>query len=334
MIQHLAIDRFKSIRSLSIPCRKVNVFIGEPDTGKTNILEALYLPSRLAWGQPLDSFLRLNPQIGFEALFYQQFLDQPFQILMRLSPSRKGIGDELVISATIQGEQRNLYLHIPGATPFAVSFGQTSHLPHLDWIRCYAYSTSEQWAYTTGFHLGTNVVAPPWGHNLLYIARHAQKVNNFLRDLISPLGWKLFFDQTQKTLRLLHLRGEQVSLYNLDLLSDSLKRLFFYGSILLTSQEVVLVFDEPDVFAFPPYPKTLGEMIAGDSSNQFFLITHNPYFLSAIAEKTPVDNLGIFVCFRDPEGATSVKLLSSEQVSRIIELGANVFFNLDELLTS
>ncbi len=60
MIEHLAIERFKSILSLAIPCRKVNVFIGAPDTGKTNILEALYLLSRLGWGLPLDSSLRLS----------------------------------------------------------------------------------------------------------------------------------------------------------------------------------------------------------------------------------------------------------------------------------
>src|SRR5439155_5500139 len=84
MITQLSIDRFKSMRSLSIPCRKVNVFIGAPDTGKTNILEALYFLSRLGWGWPLDTSLRLRAELGFDPLFYRQFFDQPFQISLQL----------------------------------------------------------------------------------------------------------------------------------------------------------------------------------------------------------------------------------------------------------
>jgi len=119
---------------------------------------------------------------------------------------------------------------------------------------------------------------------------------------------------------------------NLDLLSDSLKRLFFYAAILLASQSVTIVLDEPDVFAFPPYPKTLGEMIGADATNQFFVTTHNPYFLSSLISKTPTEKLSLFVCYRDSEGSTSVKLLSAEEVARVIEQGASVFFNLDDFL--
>jgi predicted ATPase len=36
MIASLTIERFKSIRSLTVACRKINIFIGPPDTGKTN----------------------------------------------------------------------------------------------------------------------------------------------------------------------------------------------------------------------------------------------------------------------------------------------------------
>ena len=46
-VGQLHISRFKSIRSLDLACRKVNVFIGPPDTGKTNILDALTFLSRV-----------------------------------------------------------------------------------------------------------------------------------------------------------------------------------------------------------------------------------------------------------------------------------------------
>lgn len=73
MITSLSVERFKSIKSLTIPCRKVNVFIGAPDTGKTNILAALYLLSGLGWNWPLDTSLRTRQEMGFDALFDRQF---------------------------------------------------------------------------------------------------------------------------------------------------------------------------------------------------------------------------------------------------------------------
>jgi AAA15 family ATPase/GTPase len=41
MITKLSIANFKSIRQLDIDCKKVNLFIGEPNTGRSNILETL-----------------------------------------------------------------------------------------------------------------------------------------------------------------------------------------------------------------------------------------------------------------------------------------------------
>ena len=215
MIQMMTIQRFKSIRSLAMECAKVNVFIGPPDTGKTNILEALYLLSRLGWGLPIDASLRLAPELGFGALFYRQFLDHPIELAIALSPPTASQDtNRLSLRATLVG-------------------------PH---------------------------------------------------------------------------------------------RLFFSGAILRTTRDATLVLDEPDVFAFPPYPKALGEMIAADPSNQFVLTTHNPYLLAAIAEKTSTEQLALFVCSRDRDGSTAAKHLSPEEVARVIEHGSSVFFNLDDFL--
>ena len=45
MINELEIHNFKSIKDLTLPCKRFNIFIGEPNTGKSNILEALGLVS-------------------------------------------------------------------------------------------------------------------------------------------------------------------------------------------------------------------------------------------------------------------------------------------------
>lgn len=338
MISTLAIERFKSIRSLAFDCRKINVFIGPPDTGKTNILESLFLVSCLGWGRAIGPHFRLKSDVGFDPLFYRQFFDVPIEIGLSLVSRREGINaDALKITAAIigGGEQRRLEVTIsPMSHPVQVGFGGNMTEPRLNWVRYYLYVSSDHWSYRANLPLGASVITPAEGENLLYVARHNSRVYEFLKELVAPLNWRVRFDQSQKTFRLSEVRADEILDYNLDLLSDSLKRLLFYGAILLTSQNAVLVLDEPDVFAFPPYPKTLGEMIAGDETNQFFLTTHNPYFLAGIVEKASRKDLAVFVCHRDDEGATAVKLLSDEGVSRVIEQGASVFFNLDDFLLS
>jgi hypothetical protein len=330
VIRNLTIERFKSLKSLRLECRKVNVFIGPPDTGKTNILEALCLLSRLGWGLPLDTSLRLRGDLGFDALFYRQFFDQPIRLGLEIGGSPTTPSSDYPVTMSVAGQDRRLKV----ATPTQVSnigFGQTVAFEYLKWIRYYSYTNSQDWQYTTPSLDAVDIVMPPNGGNLLYITRHNSRVYDFLRELLSGLDWKLRFDQAQKVFRLSEVRSDEILDYNLDLLSDSLKRLFFYSAILLTSTEAALVLDEPDVFAFPPYPKTLGEMIGGDTSNQFFLTTHNPYFLTAIVEKTPVDQLAVYVCDRDPERGTSARLLQADDLSQVVEQGASIFFNLAEL---
>ncbi len=115
------------------------------------------------------------------------------------------------------------------------------------------YQGAEVWSYGAHSALGDRIVAQPWGHNLLHIARHNQEVYDFLKELVGPLGWKVRFDLNTKLFRLSEVRADEILDYNLELLSDSLKRFFFYGAVLLTSQDATLVLDGPDVYAFPPY---------------------------------------------------------------------------------
>jgi len=51
-IRKLAIENFKSIRHVTLECERVNIFLGKPNAGKSNILEAISL---LGAGRGLDS---------------------------------------------------------------------------------------------------------------------------------------------------------------------------------------------------------------------------------------------------------------------------------------
>ena len=77
MIGTLEIKQFKSIRHLKLDCKRVNIFIGEPNTGKSNILESLGLVSfapYARYGNDGKRFVRFERTGN---LFYDEDLDEP-----------------------------------------------------------------------------------------------------------------------------------------------------------------------------------------------------------------------------------------------------------------
>jgi len=45
LINLLIIKNFKSIKEAQLSCKRINLFIGEPNTGKSNLLESIALLS-------------------------------------------------------------------------------------------------------------------------------------------------------------------------------------------------------------------------------------------------------------------------------------------------
>jgi AAA15 family ATPase/GTPase len=66
MIRSIEIERFRGFESLSIPkCGRVNVIVGDNGSGKTALLEAIFL----ALGVSTELPLRFRQQRGLEGLF-------------------------------------------------------------------------------------------------------------------------------------------------------------------------------------------------------------------------------------------------------------------------
>lgn len=106
--------------------------------------------------------------------------------------------------------------------------------------------------------------------------------------------------------------------YPYSLTADTLRRMIFYDIAIDSNENSTLIFEEPESNAFPYYTKQFGEKIAIDESNQFFIVTHNPYLLKAIIEKSDKNELGVFVTYFE-SFETFVKMLSSEQISDFFE---------------
>jgi hypothetical protein len=105
--------------------------------------------------------------------------------------------------------------------------------------------------------------------------------------------------------------------------------MIFYNVAIDSNENSVLVFEEPEVHAFPSYIKQLGEKIAFDESNQYFIVTHNPYLFLSIVEKTPKDNVNVFATYMK-DYQTKVKQANSEQISVLMDY--DPFANLGQII--
>src|SRR5271170_5662015 len=81
-IDHIEITNFKSIRHQKIEgCKRINVFIGYPNVGKSNILEAMSLFSlpylKIAGSKKLTDFIRVK---NLPELFYGTDTNYPIQV--------------------------------------------------------------------------------------------------------------------------------------------------------------------------------------------------------------------------------------------------------------
>ena len=82
MFDHLGIRNFKSVEHVALDCRRVNVLIGEPNTGKSNILEALGLISYVGHfndSTDLHAFVRCEEVSN---LFYDGDLSRKISVIL------------------------------------------------------------------------------------------------------------------------------------------------------------------------------------------------------------------------------------------------------------
>ena len=71
--------------------------------------------------------------------------------------------------------------------------------------------------------------------------------------------------------------------------------------------------------------------MALDKKNQYFISTHNPYFILSILEKASSEELGIFITYFE-DYQTKIKSLSKEEIEELMGLGADLFFNIERFL--
>jgi hypothetical protein len=174
-------------------------------------------------------------------------------------------------------------------------------------------------------------LTPPFGQNLVTVLYTNKNLRRRVSDLFRQSNFRLEIKPVEMQMLLAKSVDDELYSFPYDSISETWRRIVFYMAILETNQNATILLDEPEANTFPFYTAYLAERIALDETNQFFLTTHNPYILSSIVGKTPVKDLNVFVT--SMEGfATTVKQVSVEGLSKILDYGPDAFLNLDKLV--
>lgn len=323
MIKSLHIQNFKSIKDLKLDCARVNIFIGEPNTGKSNILESVGVFSISGAGD-ISKLIRINKNFD---IFYNDNTDN--KILIRLL-----LKNETEIEFCFNYEKGLVKAECEDVKKRLVHFGFAME-PDVKYVgnllidsqsipvRFYKFSTLKKFS---GYE--RDCLKPPFGENLPQIILQYKELKEFISSLFRKVGYKVEIDKHENLMKI-YREGHITESIPYFLTSDTLQRMVFYNAAIISNKDATLLFEEPESHMFPFYNEQLALMIA-DNSNQFFIATHNPYFLNMLINKTKAEDLRVFkVTYKDYQ--TFAKPIGKKILQNFVINDNDILLNIDRL---
>ncbi|HYG17239.1 MAG TPA: AAA family ATPase [Bacteroidia bacterium] len=328
MIQTLEIKNYKSIKHLQMNCKRVNVFIGEPNAGKSNIVEALGI---LSPGFT-ENFSELTRVKNASELFFDFQTNEPIilssgQFNYSISYTKSNNAFRLEISEIHNSDDRaNDKKNIEEYWNNFQMDASNYRAEIKSKFRYYKFKNIEFNDDIRGY------LHPPYGDNIPELLLTNKELRNSVLQIFRDKGFKLNLKPRENEIHISKDTDEDLYIsYAFDAASETLRRIFFLNLAIKSNKDSILLFDELEANTFPFYTKYFAETIALDETNQYFFTTHNPYLLMSLVEKTKVEDLNICIA-RMENYETKVYPLRPEQFSEALDLGPDIFYNLDSFI--
>ena len=344
-IDHINISNFKSIRNLNLEgLTRINLFIGKPNVGKSNILEAFgafslpYL--ELNSNKKLSSLIRVENQneLFFDGNFENKIVINSSICNCQITKNPENINSERsidgktdydifeIILDDFELESHFYFDSRPGLNLSGLSRPWAKRSSKQVSVKYYNFSKEGK---TRAQKL--NYLVPPHGTNLIQIIENNRKLKGEIIDLFNEYNLELVFDRASQELKITKPpQNGEIFLIPYSSVADTLQRIIFHKTAIGSNQNSVLIFEEPEAHAFPPYISHITHEIIDSKSNQFIISTHSPYVLNDFLENAR-DELSIFMVDYK-KGETVANKLTKENLDDIYGYGIDLFTNYETFL--
>lgn len=322
-IKDVTIRNFKSIKSVTLSdCRRINVLIGRPNVGKSNILEALalfdvpYMVNTSA--KSLKNLVRIDNTAD---LFHNGVSAKPIEVHVddeSLSVVRNA-NNGLSVDIQLKNEVSKY--------AFSSTLTLTTKKDPTVFPRILAYFFPKQFIPESS---NIGYLLPPSGSNLMETVASLPDLKAGLAELFHGYGLKMMFDSGSQEIKAMRENGLDMFLVPFNSLADSLQRLIFYKAAIDSNHNKVICFEEPEAHTFPPYISNVVNDIIASDTNQFFITTHSPYVMNSLLESAGSDLTVYVVDMIDSE--TVITRLSETQLQDAYDNGMDLFYNLEAYL--
>ncbi len=350
-IDTIEIKNFKSIRHQKIEgCKRINVFIGYPNVGKSNILEALSLFSIDGSYNDFSSYVRVEL---FTTLFFNGEISKPLELRIndRYRIAAKVDKEAIIFEEQFEKEGTSFekkddgFIHTDNSddvltrktfilsVPHTISgyklssIGKENNPPE---IKKYEFIRNTSYSGKGFFELST-----PFGNNIFNIVSSNILLRKDIVELLNEYNLKFINDKETQTYKILKfIDDDNIFTIPYSMLADTLQRLIFFKAAILSNKDSVLLFEEPESHMFPPYiSKFTTDVMYDENDNQFFIATHSPFVINDFMENLEKDDYAIFaVGYNKENGETIIRKISDEEINEIYQYGIDLFFNLENYL--
>ncbi len=305
-IKRIRIENFKRIKRIEFEPKKVNIILGSNNTGKTSILEAIYLILLIiAKGYGIDKIYNLLAQHEIMRIIFDKYFDNKLLFKERKFPPYISIKiDEHNIEVK---HDKNIYFNL------MLDNSKISGASLLDYIFRFQYNfINIKYCYLNYSIISNIRLENLWGE--LMENMKDVEVLKFLRKLNPSIRNLLFIKKGDRTLLYYEEEGTGIRL-PIDLLGTGFKTYLTFA-IITHFSDIILFDDIESGFHYDLIPKFV-ELI-NNANTQFFFTTQNKELIEEIIRES--DDVLIIYLYKTGE----YEIYDKDEAEEILKLRGDI----------